>query len=73
VAMPRRDRENAFLEAAGLDGIDLMRYKQSWLNQHGYFDSQTKLRPLLICIPTSGEDGKAEFERSRLRILKALY
>lgn len=35
--MPVGDCENAFLEAAARDGIELIRYKQPWLNQRGHF------------------------------------
>lgn len=35
--MPVGDCENAFLEAAAREGIELVRYKQPWLNQRGHF------------------------------------
>lgn len=35
--MPVGDCENAFLEAASREGIELTRYKQPWLNQRGHF------------------------------------
>ncbi|MET4589805.1 hypothetical protein [Arthrobacter sp. 754] len=35
--MPVGDCENAFLEAAAHEGIQLIRYKQPWLNQRGHF------------------------------------
>lgn len=33
------DCENSFLEAAAHEGIELVRYKQPWLNQRGHFGS----------------------------------
>ncbi|MDF9276254.1 hypothetical protein P4U43_00430 [Arthrobacter sp. EH-1B-1] len=35
--MPVGDCENDFLQAARIAGIDLVRYKQPWLNQRGHF------------------------------------
>ncbi|WP_427004472.1 DUF7255 family protein [Pseudarthrobacter sp. H2] len=35
--MPVGDCENAFLEAARREGVDLVRYKKTWLNQRGHF------------------------------------
>jgi hypothetical protein len=35
--VPVGDCEKAFLEAAARDGIELVRYKQAWLNQRGHF------------------------------------
>lgn len=35
--MPVGDCENAFLESAAREGIELIRYKQPWLNQRGHF------------------------------------
>ncbi|SDP58131.1 hypothetical protein SAMN04487914_11840 [Arthrobacter sp. ok909] len=35
--MPVGDCEKAFLDAAAHEGIELVRYKQPWLNQRGHF------------------------------------
>lgn len=35
--MPVGDCENSFLEAASHEGIELVRYKQPWVNQRGHF------------------------------------
>ncbi|MFC9335825.1 hypothetical protein [Arthrobacter sp. NPDC057009] len=35
--MPVGDCENAFREAARQEGIELVRYKQPWINQRGHF------------------------------------
>lgn len=35
--MPVGDCENAFMEAARREGVELVRYKKHWLNQRGHF------------------------------------
>lgn len=35
--MPVGDCENAFMEAARREGVELVRYKKPWLNQRGHF------------------------------------
>lgn len=35
--MPVGDCENAFMEAACREGVELVRYKKPWLNQRGHF------------------------------------
>lgn len=40
--MPVGDCENAFLDAASRDGVELVRYKKPWLNQQGHFGLPSK-------------------------------
>lgn len=62
--MPVGDCENAFLEAAAHEGIELVRYKQPWLNQRGHFvlpdDAAAAFLPLDKIFHDLGGDSEAQ-------------
>jgi hypothetical protein len=62
--MPVGDCENAFLEAAAHEGIELVRYKQPWLNQRGHFglpgDAGAAFIPLDKIFYDLGGDSEAQ-------------
>lgn len=62
--MPVGDCENAFLEAAASQGIELIRYKQPWLNQRGHFglpnDAAAAFIPLDKILRDLGGDSEAQ-------------
>ncbi|QOD04363.1 hypothetical protein [Pseudarthrobacter sp. BIM B-2242] len=62
--MPVGDCENSFLEAAAHEGIELVRYKQPWLNQRGHFglpgDAGAEFIILDKIFHELGGDGEAQ-------------
>lgn len=62
--MPVGDCENSFLKAAANEGIELVRYKQPWLNQRGHFglpgDAGAVFIPLEKIFHELGGDSEAQ-------------